>query len=280
MRQGVIMKPGVSSYSFKGFSHGDAVIKAAELGYEAIEFTDMAGKTQAERIENAKRLAAAAKSAGIEISAYVVAADFAVKDTAAEVRRVCGQADVAAALGAKNLRHDVMWSYDAFRSFDAALPTVAAAAREVTTYAQTIGIRTMSENHGIIAQDSYRMEKLIDAVGHPNYGLLIDIGNFMCADEDPVKAVSRVANLAYMVHVKDFYLVPFGKREGENVGFLTRGANRLVGATIGRGVVPVAHCLAVLKHAGYDGYVDVEYEGEQDCVAALAESLACLRKLL
>lgn len=275
-----IMKLGVSSYSFRDFSHADAVVKAKELGYAAIEFTDMAGETHVERMDNAKKLCALAKKTGIEISAYVVKANLAVRDTSAEVKRICEQVDAAEALGAKNLRHDVMWSYDEFRSFDAALPTISAAAREITEYAATKGVRTMSENHGFIAQDSYRMEKLVAAVNHPNYGLLIDIGNFLCADEDPIQAVSRLANLAFMVHVKDFYVLPFGKAEGENVGFQSRGCNRLLGATAGHGVVPIAQCLAILKRAGYDGYVDVEFEGQQDCVTALSETVTTLSKFI
>lgn len=271
------MKIGVSSYSFKNISHADAIVKAKELGYAAIELTDIGGETQDERIACANRLRETAKQAGIEISAYVAHADLAGKDTAAEVKRVCGQVDIASALGTKNFRHDVMWSYDVYRSFDAALPVIAAAAREIAVYAETKGIRTMSENHGFIVQDSYRMEKLVAAVAHHNYGLLVDVGNFLCADENPVSAVSRVANLASLVHVKDFYAIPFGKNEGESVGFMTRGANRLKGATIGHGVVPIAQCLAILKKAGYDGFVDVEFEGESDCIEALAESLATLR---
>lgn len=201
------MKLGVSSYSFKGFSHKDALIKAKELGYDGIEFTDMDGKTHTERLDNAKKLCSLARKENIEISAYVISADFTKDDVDAEIERVCEQVDVAEALGVGNFRHDVMWSYKNYRCFDEALPVISSAARKVTEYAEKKGIRTMTENHSFIAQDSYRMEKLVAAVNHRNYGLLVDIGNFLCADEDCVSAVSRVAPLAYMVHVKDFYSI-------------------------------------------------------------------------
>jgi len=32
------------------------------------------------------------------------------------------------------------------------------------------------------------VEKLANGVNHPNFGLLADMGNFLCADEDPAKA--------------------------------------------------------------------------------------------
>lgn len=53
-----------------------------------------------------------------------------------------------------------------------------------------------------------------------------------------------------------------------------------MGTTAGHGVVPIAQCLDILKRAGYDGYADVEFEGAQNCVEALEESEAVLRKLI
>ena len=64
----------------------------------------------------------------------------------------------------------------------------------------------MSENHGFFAQDSDRVEKMVNAVASNNYGLLVDIGNFTCADEDPAIAVGRVAPYAFHVHAKDFHI--------------------------------------------------------------------------
>ena len=90
------------------------------------------------------------------------------------------------------------------RSFDLMLPSIAENARAVTEYGASIGIRTCTENHGRIAQDNDRLERLFNAVAHDNYGLLIDMGNFLFVDEDPVMAVSRLAPYAFHVHAKDF----------------------------------------------------------------------------
>ena len=38
----------------------------------------------------------------------------------------------------------------------------------------------------------------------PNYGWLVDMGNFLCADDLPVHAVPIAAPYAFHVHVKDF----------------------------------------------------------------------------
>ena len=200
------MKIGVSSYSFSQYIKSGkltqltAVAKAKELGFDAIEFTELMppeGVSQAEY----------ASTCGIEISAYLVGANLAQKDNSAEIERLKTSLDVANALGAKLFRHDVMYGYDVFRSFDQALPTLVAAIREVTEYAQTLGIQTMTENHGYICQDSDRVERLVNAVNHPNFGTLVDMGNFLCADEDSARAVSKVANLAFLVHAKDFFKI-------------------------------------------------------------------------
>mgnify|MGYP003301082281 CR=1 FL=1 len=147
------------------------------------------------------------------------------------------------------------------------LPTIAANARKVTEYAATLGIRTCSENHGQIAQDSYRVEKLFNAVGHENYGLLVDMGNFACVDEDSAMAVSRLAPYAFHVHAKDWFVHEFD--EDFATGYHTRGCRKLVGCAVGEGDIPVKRCIAILKKAGYDGYVSIEYEGPNDCIEGI-----------
>lgn len=97
------------------------------------------------------------------------------------------------------MRHDITQGYargsGKYQSYDSLLPTLAQATREVTEYAAAKGVVTMTENHGFFSQDSERVEKLYTAVGHPNFGLLCDMGNFLCADEDPAQAVARLGPL-------------------------------------------------------------------------------------
>ena len=282
------MKIGVSSYSFSQYLRAGkldlpgVIEKAAELGFDDIEFTDITPPEGIDVLDYATQLRAKADECGLEVSAHVVYADLAQPDEAsllAEVERVKKLVDVAHALGAKFFRHDVMHNYNVFRSFDQALPTIAKGARMITEYAETKGIRTMTENHGFICQDSDRVERLMNAVNHPNYGLLADIGNFLCVDEMPHLALSKLANFAFMVHAKDFKVIDFVSAS-ETAGFQTRGCNRLMGVAVGQGRVRVALCFAILKRAGFDGYADVEYEGTGDCIDGLKQSLKCLRGII
>ncbi len=268
------MKISVSSYSFNQYHKAgkldflSTITKAHEMGFSAIEFTDIICNGQAERIEIAKKLRARADGLGMEINAYAVGADLHRANEAenyAEVEKIKNALDIAKILGAPVLRHDACRSVPRegrVRSFDAMLPTIAENARRITEYGQSLGIMTCVENHGYVAQDSDRMERLFNAVDHENFGLLVDIGNFSCVDEDNVRAVSRVAPYAIHAHAKDFYLTG-EKRDGYGQ---TRGCNYFKGAVIGEGDVNVARCIAVLKKAGYDGYLSIEFEGSEDCI--------------
>ncbi|MBQ7040350.1 MAG: sugar phosphate isomerase/epimerase [Clostridia bacterium] len=281
------MKIGVSSYSFSQYirqgkmTQFDTVAKAKELGFDNIEFTELAPPEGVTQIEFAKQLKAEAERVGIEISAHVVGGNLAranEEDLMNEVERLKGCVDVAFALGAKFFRHDVMYRYDEFRSYNDALPSIAKGARMITEYAETLGIKTMTENHGTIFQDPDRMEQLIYAVNHKNYGLLLDMGNFLCADVQPDIAISRVGNLAFMVHGKDFKVHNFYERTTE--GYTTRAQNKLVGVSVGEGDAKTEQAIAILKNYGFDGYIDVEYEGTDDCIEGMKKGLEFLRKII
>ncbi len=290
------MKLSVSSYSFQQYIRAqkmtqlDTVKAAAEMGFSGIEFIELSPcekPTLEQQLDYAAKLRAEAEKYGIQIVAYTIGASL-YRETAEEceheVSRVCGQVDVAAALGAGILRHDVCYSErqnGRVVSFEQMLPVIAANARQITEYAQKKGIRTCTENHGFIAQDSDRVERLYNAVAHENYGLLLDIGNFACADEDSARAVSRLAPYAIHVHAKDFVIYPFGAEIPEGTRhFTSRACNRLAGCSVGKGNIPVRQCLSILKRAGYDGFLAIEYEGSEDCIIGITEGLAYLTNAL
>jgi len=278
------MKPCVSSYSF-GRYFGElgpegVMRKAKEFGLSAIEFTD--GEwTDNLSVDTAKRVREKAEELGIEIASLCVGADFLVGDTAATIERLRRCVDFAAALGAKAMRHDVAQQPRGRKyhiGYSDVLPTLASACREVTNYAEQLGVRTMTENHGYFSQDAARVEALINAVGHPNFGALIDIGNFMCVDEDPVVSVGIMAPYAFHVHAKDFHFKP-GTLDFPGYGwFITRSGNYLRGAIIGHGDAKVSQSIGILKRAGYTGYVSIEFEGIEDNLLGIRLGLENLKK--
>jgi sugar phosphate isomerase/epimerase len=138
----------------------------------------------------------------------------------------------------------------------------------------------MVENHGFFAQDSERMEKLVTAVDHPNFGLLVDMGNFLCVDEEPEKAVGRLMPYAFHVHAKDFH-VKSGNQPNPGRGwFSSRGGNYLRGAVIGHGDVPIVQCLKIMKGKNYDGILSIEFEGMEEPLEGIAIGLENLRSFV
>ena len=273
------MKTAVSTYSFGPYRElgvEGLIAKAKEMGFDGIDFLER----DVRDVEHAKTLRALAEQNGIAIVNLCVGADFIKNGVEEEVTRLKGLVDIAAALGATMMRHDITAGDKSGKkvgiSYDALLPTLAAAVREVADYAKGKGVRTLTENHGYFSQDADRVEKLINAVDHENFGALVDIGNFMCADEDPWKSVGVMAPYAYHVHVKDFH-----KKSGTDVDpgkgwFRTRGGDYLRGAIIGHGDARVMQSLYVLKKSGYDGYLSIEFEGMEDNLKGIELGLANL----
>lgn len=278
----------VSTYSFHRALRSGAIafldIPAAvrDMGFDALEFAQ-AGLPEGETTSGmARKLKAKCEAVGLPIVNYTVGADFVKSEPADEIDRLRGEVDTARLLGVNGMRHDAASGpkpEDGIRTFDDALPRIAGGCREVAEYAAQFGIRTMVENHGFFVQESRRVERLVTEVGHPNFGLLIDIGNFLCADDDPALAVGRLAPYAFHVHIKDFF-TRSGQRPDPGEGwFMSRGGNFLRGTIVGHGDVSVGQCVCLLRRAGYDGALSIEFEGMEDNLHAVRLGLDCLKRL-
>ncbi|MFC1452020.1 sugar phosphate isomerase/epimerase family protein [Verrucomicrobiota bacterium] len=287
------MKTGVSSYSFSrlvksgAMSQLDVITKSREMGFDAIEFSTLHLPEGETPLSFAPTVKAECDGAGIPVANYTIGADFlrgSGGDWRAEADRLRQEAQVARTLGASGMRHDATGGFplghQGAKGFDDALPTLIKGCRAVTEYAADLGIRTMVENHGTFCQDSERVEKLVNGVNHPNFGALIDLGNFLCVDEDPAIAVGRLAPYAFHVHAKDFHCQP-GSRMSPGPGwFGSRGGNYLRGAIVGHGEVPVVQCARVLRDAGYDGVLSLEFEGMEDPLTGIRLGLDNLRRVI
>lgn len=268
------MKIGVSSYSFSkyidnaGCDYFHLCDKAKELGFDGIDFIELDWKGLTDSpLSTAKEIAAYCKSIELEIASYTVGADFfKYPDPAETVEKLKLSVQVAAALGVKTMRHDVVWSLPEGMDWMQAADYLAPYVRELSEYARGYGIRTCTENHGYIFQAPERVEYLINKVDCDNFGWLVDVGNFLCADCEPLSSVGVAAKYAFHVHAKDFL---FKTQPVEGFRLKTTGGNFLRGTVVGHGVVPVKECLVLLKESGYDGWVSLEFEGAEDSLYAL-----------
>ena len=280
------MKYCVNSYSFGHYGSELGIYgmieKAAEMGFDGFEFVE-SGWMDVPDGELVK-IGQAAKSAGLEPVNLCVGADLingSGGDSAREVERLCRLLDKAALLGVRQMRHDItsgVWGKKHGIGYPYVVSRLAECCRKVSEYAKTIGLRTMTENHGYYSQDADRVASLIDAVDSDNFGALLDLGNFMCADEKPEISSSKLAPYAFHVHAKDFLFKPRTELCPGAGWFRTRGGNWLRGTVIGHGVACIPQSVQTLRRSGYDGWLSVEFEGLEDNLEGIKLGLGNLRR--
>ncbi|HEY3342626.1 MAG TPA: sugar phosphate isomerase/epimerase family protein [Anaerolineae bacterium] len=137
--------------------------------------------------------------------------------------------------------------------------------REVGRLAEELGVLVGVENVASNFLNSPReMAGFIEDVGHPNVGAYLDLGNVMYVLKGhPENWCTALAGHIVAVHVKD--------------------VDRKTGAIVncGRGDLPWAEVLPVLRESGYDDYLFVETPPDQggieEGLAAASESYTGLK---
>ncbi|GAA1490811.1 sugar phosphate isomerase/epimerase family protein [Brachybacterium sacelli] len=232
------------------------------------------------------QIRAAAERAGVTLSTLAIGANFFTDDTeelAAQIDRVKAHVDLADRLGIRQMRHDVVahagLSGDDTPLFEQALAPIVAASTEIAQYAATKGVTTSLENHGFFVQAADRVRRIVQAVDEPNFRTTLDVGNFVCVDEDPTVSVPQNLPYAMVVHLKDFYIRPADADPGEG-WFRSRGGKHLRGAVVGNGDIDLRSVARSITDSGYTGFVSIEFEGWEDCLLGCERGLANARRLL
>ncbi|MNX98141.1 Inosose dehydratase [compost metagenome] len=267
------MKLGISSYSlYQALAAGEMdILEVMEwtraIGAQHIEIVPI-GYDFSEKPELEDQIREKAAALNLDISNYAIGANFITateEEYEAEIQRVISEVDRVHRLGAKLMRHDVASRTDtSILRFNEDLERISRACQRIADYAKPYGITTSAENHGYYVQASDRIQALIHAVDRPNFKTTLDVGNFVCVDENPVTAVRSNIPYASMVHVKDFYIRPGSRNPGEG-WFRSAGGAYLRGAIAGQGDLDLYEILRIVKSSGYDGYISIEYEGMEDC---------------
>lgn len=285
------MKLGLSTYSLlDAINSGemdvlDVVQWIADNGGEHMEIVPY-GFTLVDNLELADQVRDKAKEVGIELSNYALPCNF-VQDTQeefdAEVARMKEHVDLINRMGIKHMRHDVTAftlppEKRTIAWFEENLDKMVEGSRQLADYAAQFGITTTIENHGMAVQHSDRVQRVIDAVDRPNFRNTLDVGNFLCVDEDPIVGVKKNLSYASMVHFKDFYIRPFDQDPGGGEWFRTANDNYLRGSIVGQGDVEIRKIVKIIKDSGYDGNITLEFEGMEECREASKIGMDNLRR--
>lgn len=272
------MKIGLSTYSLNGAMESgemtvlDLVQWVADNGGEHIEIATY-GLPIIEDLALADEVKMKASVLNVELSNYCTEANFVQPSEEAfleEVERVKKHIDLVSRMGIPKMRCDVT-SFDltpeavSYAYFDANLPTLVRSCRLIADYAADYGITICVENHGYCVQASDRVQRLLLSVDRPNFKTVLDVGNFLCVDEDPLNGVRNNLPYAAAVHLKDFYYRRSTEHSGGEGWFPTSNGNQLRGSIFGDGDLPTREIVRYLKSNGYDGHLTIEFEGLEDC---------------
>lgn len=291
------MKLGMSSYSFRPLLASGALKiegmfdwmlaqSAEHLEIATFSFAKVgedATYDLASDIETLARLTAASARTAIPISGLCMGASFAF-NTPSERREqidlVKRYVDLCNRLEVRFLRHDVVpWAHRLkdTAEFEREFGGIVDACQEIARYAATQGVVTSVENHGFFMNSSARVNRLVHAVDQSNFRFTLDVGNFLCVDEDAVVGTSAALPNASFVHLKDFYV----RRSLPGAGWLeTLGSRYIRGSVFGFGDLETGLLVDALVASGYDGFVSLEYEGHEPTLQACAAGLDNIRRML
>lgn len=287
------MQLGVSSYSFRPLlADGSLTIEKmfdwlSTRGAAHVELATFslapggvdAGYDLTQDAATIARLKAGAAATGVAISGICLGASVIGEDRDAQVTVVKRHVELAAELGAKFLRHDVVpWALrpDDALHHERVLPAIIAACREIADHAAPLGVTTSIEDHGFFMNGAARVNQLIAAVDRPNFRFTVDVGNFECVDEDGLVATRAALPNASFVHIKDFYK----RRTEPGPGWLrTLGGQFIGGAVFGFGDLPTREIVAAIRASGYDGFVSLEYEANEPVLQGIETGLANFRRM-
>ena len=276
------MKLGLSMYCYAAaYQRGQIDIagfiqEAKRLGVQGVELLDFFWRNQAAETPEVR---AALLDTGLPVGVYSVANNFVHAgdaERAAQVTKITDGVDCAVQLGAKVVRvfaGDIEPEF----TYEQCLLWIIAGLKESAAYAYDRGITLALENHGRLAGRSEQVETILNAVASPALKANPDTGNFLLVHQASHLAVAALAPRAAMVHFKDFRVVPDSFAGVAYVG--TEGL-KFAGTAIGEGEVDLPDCVSSLRQAGFDGWLNIEYEGEEDPFSAVSRSVDYTRKLL
>lgn len=166
-----------------------------------------------------------------------------------DIRLIQSWVDVAAYVGSPSVRVNT-GSQDGPLDLSITIDSY----NRIADYAEPKGIKIGLENHGGISADPANILKLVEAVGINRFGTLPDFGNF--APEVRYAGLEAIAPYALVGHAKTYDFDPAG-----NVAEFD-----------------FARCLQILKDAGFDGWLSVEFEGKGDQYTGVQKTIELIHR--
>ena len=295
------MKIGLSIYSlYQAILSGELTIlqaldKIADFGADNVELVSFV-TPMLEDEDLLKDIVKKCKERNLDISAYCIFSDILDKEGKeydAEMDTVKAHIDIANRVGTKIMRSDLTkWGRspesNVIENYERDLPRLVEICRQLADYAKPLGITITVENHGTYINGGDRIRRLITAVDRENFRCILDVGNGLCVDEDPMVTVQTLLPFAATIHFKDFLIRKDGTANGASgpaefkvaAWLTTNYGNYLKGTIVGDGDVDVVRIANYIKRSGYDGAIAIEFEGMEECKIASLTSLMNVKRYM
>ena len=266
----------VSTYSFWRYRPGEqttmeeCIDLAAEIGFDAVELLEVQmHRKDGPYLQGLKRRAFLA---GMPLCGMSTHQSFLHPDRERRqegVRQTITSIELAYALGIPTIRVNT-GRWGTAENFDAlmeqrgvepplpgytdedAFPWVIAAFEECLPAAERCGVVLGLENHWGLGRTPEGVQRIVEAIDSPWFGVTMDTGNFF---EDPYDKLEMLAPRTVFVQAKTYF--------GGGIWYdVDLDYDRIA---------------AMLHGHGYRGYISLEFEGHEDPRTAVPKSLALLR---
>ena len=237
---------GLASYTFRKFDRAQLIAFMKQLNVDALNAKDVKDHLPLDPQEEAKALADYA-AAGIKL--HAAGAIYFTKDDDEDIRgkfEYCKRAGIPVIVAGDPSPEN--------------LP-------KIEKFVQQYDIRIAIHNHGPEDKLWHSPLDVLKAVKNmdPRIGCCIDVGHTVRAGTDVVQAIHAVGPRLFNMHMKD--LSDFQSKESQ--------------VAVGEGKMPVRTIFEALIATNYQGFVDLEYEiQEDDPMPGVASSFAYMRGVI
>jgi sugar phosphate isomerase/epimerase len=264
-------------YMYDGsWTNADFIDFAKTAGAEGVELLSVFWNPE----QDIPRVQEALSRNGLVMACFGACNNLAVPDEAgrrAQVKDITDSVDMAVLFGAKVVR---VFSGDKPEdvTFEQAKEWIISGLKEAASYAESKGVTLCLENHGHFAGKAKQVLEVIEEVNSPALKSTFDTGNFLLVDDNPEDALDQLKSLVAHVHFKDFKKVD-ESYEGKAV-YPSLSGVRYAGKISGEGEVNLTQILTTLKGAGYQDWLTVEFEGDEEQKLGSARSIGNLQGIL
>ena len=241
------------------------ISEAARLDVGGVELMNFCQELTTPDIAAARELADMARSFGLKLPCFSVAADI-LTDPDGSVKKIKAYTDICAELGIPLLHHTVASDFTAWDIDDTErerrFEFCAGYALELAEYANSVGVRTVIEDQGFVFNGVKNCARLCELSGE-RIGIVGDSGNIMFFDEKPADFIRAMGQRVVHAHLKD-YLIKKTPTDGVKC-YRTRLSNYLTEVGLGDGSADIDDVLQAFADIGYDGMYSLEYSRDSDC---------------